>query len=72
VSVAQRRDDPRRLLLEGYDYHKPATRADALLVKALTPLERIGLPMVRPRDGGEHRFVMGGQLAVTVAWIEDC
>src|SRR2546423_15339696 len=63
--------DPRGLLRKGYDHHQPATRADTSLVEALTPLERVGLAVVRRRHGGEHRVEVRGQLAVTLAWIED-
>jgi hypothetical protein len=71
VSIAQRRHDPRGLLLKGYDHHQPTTRAYTSLVEALTSLEWVGLAVVRRRHGDEYRVEVRGQFSVALAGIED-
>ena len=71
MSVTERGDDPRWLLLEGYDHHQPTTWAHIPLVEALPTGPRVLFAMVRRGDRGEERVEMGRQFSVTRLRIED-
>jgi hypothetical protein len=71
VSVTERGDDPRWLLLEGYDHHQPPTWAYVLLEEALATGAFILFAMVRRDDRSEERVEIGRQFSVTRFRVED-
>lgn len=71
MSVAHRGDDPRGLLVKGYDGHQPPTWTDVLLVEPSPPGADVVLLVVRRRDRGEHGVEVGPELRVASARIED-
>jgi hypothetical protein len=62
VSVVERGDDSRRLLLEGYDHHQPSAWAENLLEEAFAERLSVRLPMVWRRDRGDECIEMRGKL----------
>ena len=71
MSVSERGYDPRRLYVEVYDHHQPATGARIPLEEALTVRALVGFAMVGRRDRREHCIEVRRQLGMAGVLIQD-